>query len=144
VKVLFDTNIILDLLLNRQPFADDAAQLISRVEQSEITGFLCATSVTTIHYLMAKALDNKRAVAHLRQLLSLFEIAPVNRAVIEKALESGFSDYEDAVIDQAASHAGAQYIITRNIKDFKNASVPAYTPTGFIQVLAALKGETSA
>jgi len=144
VKVLFDTNVVLDLLLNREPFADDAAELISRVERSEISAYLCATSVTTIHYLMAKALDNKRAEVHLRRLLSLFEIAPVTRAVIEKVLESGFSDYEDAVIDQAASHAGAQYIITRNIKDFKKSSVPAYTPKGFIQVLAALKGDASA
>jgi len=138
VKVLFDTNVVLDVLLNRQPFADDAAFLMSRVERSEINGLLCATTITTIHYLMAKALDSGSAIEHLRLLLSLFEIAPVNRVVIETALDCGFTDYEDAVITEAASHAGADYIITRNIRDFKNSPVPAYTPSGFIQVLASL------
>jgi len=140
VKVLFDTNIILDVLLDRQPFSDDASQLMSRVERSEVSGFLCATTVTTIHYLMAKSLGSESALHHLRLLLSLFEIAPVNRIVIENALALGFSDYEDAVIVEAACHAGAQYIITRNINDFKKSTIPVYTPAAFIQLLAALNG----
>jgi len=140
VKVLFDTNVVLDVLLNRQPFADDAALLMSQVERSEISGLLCATTVTTIHYLIAKALDADSAIKHIRLLLSLFEIAPVNRVVLENALERGFTDYEDAVIAEAASHAGADYIITRNIRDFKNCPVPAYTPPGFIQVIDSLNG----
>ena len=140
MKALFDTNVVLDVLLNRQPFADDAAQLMSRVERSEINGFLCTTTVTTIHYLIEKALGAESAMQHIRLLLSLFEVAPVNRVVIESALERGFSDFEDAVIDEATCHSGAEYIITRNIRDFKNSSVPAYTPSGFIQVLDALTG----
>jgi len=139
VKVLFDTNVVLDVLLDRQPFSDSSAQLMSLVEASEMQGFLCATTVTTIHYLMAKSLDAKSAIKHIRLLLSLFEIAPVNRAVVENALECDFSDYEDAVVVEAARHAGVEYIITRNIKDFKKSPVPAYTPLGFIQALASLK-----
>jgi len=141
VKVLFDTNVILDVLLDRQPFSDDAAQLMSRVERSEISGFLCATTITTIHYLMTKSLGSKSALQHLRLLLSLFEIAPVNRIVIENALALGFSDYEDAVIVEAASYAGAQYIITRNIKDFKKSAIPVYTPAGFDKVLESIDGK---
>lgn len=139
MKVLFDTNIILDVLLDRQPFSEGAAQLMSMVESSEMQGFLCATTVTTIHYLMAKSLGAKSAIKHIRLLLSLFEIAPVNRVVVENALECNFSDYEDAVIVEAARHAGLEYIITRNIKDFKKSSMPVYTPSGFIQVLTSLK-----
>ena len=139
MKVLFDTNVILDILLDRQPFSNDAAQLISRVERSEIQGFLCATTVTTIHYLMAKSLDGRRSTTHIRLLLSLFEIAPVNRMVVENALECNFPDYEDAAIVESAQHAGVEYIITRNIKDFKKSSIPVYTPSGFIQALTSLK-----
>ncbi len=139
MKVLFDTNVVLDVLLDRQPFSDDAAQLMSMVESSEMQGFLCATTVTTMHYLMAKSLGAKSAIKHIRLLLSLFEIAPVNRAVVENALDGGFSDYEDGVIVEAAQHAGVEYIVTRNIKGFKRSSIPVYTPTGFIQALASLK-----
>jgi predicted nucleic acid-binding protein len=137
VRALFDTNVVLDVLLDRQPFSDDAAWLMSRVECSEISGLLCATTVTTIHYLMEKSLGGENARKHIRLLLSLFEIAPVNRVVIENALERGFSDYEDAVLVEAAHHAGAEYILTRSITDFKKSSIPAYTPAGFIQVLAS-------
>jgi len=135
VKALFDTNVVLDVLLDRQPFVADSARLMSRVERSELCGILCATTVTTIHYLMQKALGNRSALKHIRLLLSLFEVAPVNRAVIENALDLGFSDFEDAVLVEAARHAGADYVITRNIADFRSSSVPAYTPAGFLQVL---------
>jgi len=138
VKVLFDTNVILDVLLDRQPFSNDSAQLMAMVERSEMLGFLCATTVTTIHYLMAKSLNAKSAMKHIRLLLSLFEIAPVNRSVIENALECNFTDYEDAVIVEAAQHSGVEYIITRNIKDFKKSSIPVFTPADFLQVLASL------
>lgn len=139
MKVLFDTNVILDVMLDRQPFSDDAAQLISMVEGSEMQGFVCATTVTTIHYLMAKSLGARAAIKHIRLLLSLFEIAPVNRVVVENALECNFSDYEDAVIVESAQHAGVEYIITRNIKDFKKSAIPVFTPLDFIQVLTSLK-----
>ena len=139
MKVLFDTNVILDVLLDRQPFSNDSAQLMAMVERSEMLGFLCATTVTTIHYLMAKSLHANSAMKHIRLLLSLFTIAPVNRSVIENGLECNFTDYEDAVIVEAAQHSGVEYIITRNIKDFKKSSVPVFTPSDFLQVLASLK-----
>ncbi len=139
MKVLFDTNIVLDLLLDREPFADFAAYLFSKVEQSEITGFLCATTITTIHYLLTKALNHRQAMTHIHTLLSLFEIAPVNRVVIEQALESKFSDFEDAVLHEAARHAGAVYIITRNSPDFENSTLPVYSPNEFINMIRSLE-----
>ncbi len=80
MKVLFDTDIILDVLLDREPFADNAAYLLSKVERSEIIGFVCATTITTIH---TKALGSKEASRHIESLLSLFLIAPVNQVVLE-------------------------------------------------------------
>ena len=139
MKVLFDTNVVLDLLLDREPFADCAAYLFAKVEQSEISGYLCATTITTIHYLLKKALNHQQAMPHLQTLLSLFEIAPVNRVVIEQALELKFSNFEDAVLHEAARHAGAAYIITRNNSDFKHSILPVYSPNEFINMITSLE-----
>ena len=138
MKVLFDTNIILDVLLDRQPFAEHASFLMSKVERSEINGFLCATTVTTIHYLLSKYLDKEKAINSINSIMALFEVASVNRLVIENALKSKFTDFEDSVLHESARHAGAEYIITRNIKDFKNTKIPAFTPTEFLNMLESL------
>ena len=138
MKVLFDTNIILDVLLDRKPFSEHASYLMSKVERSEINGFLCATTVTTIYYLLSKNLDKKNAITSINSIIALFEIASVNRLVIENALKSKFTDFEDSVLHESARHAGAEYIITRNIKDFKNTKIPVFTPTEFLSMLESL------
>ena len=138
MKVLFDTNIILDVLLDRKPFSEHALYLISKVERSEINGFLCATTVTTIHYLLSKHLDKEKAITSINSIMALFEIASVNRLVIENALKLKFTDFEDSVLHESARHAGAEYIITRNIKDFKKTQIPAFTPTEFLSMLETL------
>ncbi len=139
MKLLFDTNIILDVLLDRKPFSNEASFLLSKVEQSEIAGFLCSTTITTIHYLVSKALGNQAASRHIQSLLSLFIIAPVNRVVLEKAASSKFKDFEDAVLHEAACHAGAKYIVTRNPSDFKHSSLPVFGPREFIAAFELLK-----
>ncbi len=139
MKTLFDTNVILDVLFDREPFSSDASYLLSKVEQSEIIGFICATTITTIHYLATKALGPKAAIQHIQTLLSLFEIAPVNRLVLENALSLKFKDFEDAVLHESACHAGAKYIVTRNIFDFKKTKLPVFDPAGFVNALESLK-----
>ncbi len=128
MRVLVDTNVVLDVLLNREPFAESAARVLALVEESRIEGFLCATTVTTIDYLLGQALAAPHARAALQRLLNLFEIAPVNRPVLEQALRSGVSDFEDAVLEQAARLVSADAILTRNLKDFKKSSVTAFDP----------------
>jgi len=135
LKVLFDTNILLDVLLNRKPFSETAAQLIGRVESAEIEGFVCATTMTTLHYLATKAMGRVKAIEQVALFLKLFDVAPVNRAVLESALTSRPSDFEDGVLMTAAHHAGVEAIITRNLKDFKNAPLPIYHPKEFLKML---------
>ncbi|MDU9047582.1 MAG: PIN domain-containing protein [Candidatus Electrothrix sp. Rat3] len=139
MKVIFDTNVILDVLLDREPFSTDAALLMAKVEQSEIIGFACATTITTIHYLCTKMLDKEVASRHVQSLLSLFAIAPVNRLVLENAFATEFKDFEDAVLHEAAVHAGAQHIVTRNTKDFAKASLPVHEPGEFLGILELFK-----
>ena len=128
MKVLFDTNVILDLLLEREKYIDAAEQVISMVEQGVIEGYICATTVTTINYLINKAYSRAKSKDITKQLIRLFEISPVNRLVMEEALDCQFTDFEDAVLHASAVSSGMQIIITRNKKDFKAATIAVYTP----------------
>jgi predicted nucleic acid-binding protein len=129
VRVIVDTNVVLDVLLARRGFADAACKVFALVERSRIEACLCATTVTTVHYLLTQSLSQEKAREALRSLLRLFEIAPVNRPVIEGALQSKIADFEDAVLEQAGRLAGTEAIVTRNTKDFRKAAVKALDPS---------------
>jgi predicted nucleic acid-binding protein len=135
VKVLVDTNVVLDVLLARRPFVAASAAVLGLIEQSRLEGLLCATTLTTIDYLLAQAMPRPAARQAVRKLLALFEIAPVNRAVLEEALRGKVTDFEDAVLDQAGRLAGADLIVTRNLADFRLASLKALGPD---ELLASL------
>ncbi len=139
MKILFDTNFILDVLIDRKPFSEAASQLLSLVERGEVSGIICATTVTTIHYLSTKILGKNKSQHQIANLISLFEIAAVNRAVIEEALTSNFSDFEDAVIYQAARHAGAEAIVTRDPKGFQKSNLPIFSPIELLNILQAIE-----
>jgi predicted nucleic acid-binding protein len=132
VRVLLDTNVVLDVLLDREPFVGDAAEVFSSIEGGALTGLLCATTITTLAYLASKAVGKQQATKQIRQLLSLFEVAPVTRAVLDGALASKAADFEDAVLAEAALQAGAQAIITRNLRDFAHSPVRAHSPAQWL------------
>jgi hypothetical protein len=98
------------------------------VERGDLTGCLCATTITTIFYLASKAVGMKKARTEIQKLMTLFEIAPVNRSVLQAALQSGFPDYEDGVIHEAARFIEADGIVTRDLKGFKKSRIRTYTP----------------
>ena len=128
---------VLDLLLAREPFVQSAAKIFALTERSELEAYLCATTVTTVDYLLSQVLQKSEARAALNRLLELFEIAPVNRPVIEEALRSRIKDFEDAVIEQAAYLIGAQAIISRDTKGFKNSIVKVLDPAELLAFLEA-------
>ena len=102
MRVLFDTNVVLDHLLARVPFVDPAEQLLSLVDSGGLDGVVCSTTVTTIHYLASKVVGAAEATAYIRELLAIFDVACVDREVLRGALDAGFSDFEDAVLYEAA------------------------------------------
>jgi predicted nucleic acid-binding protein len=128
LKVLFDTNVLLDVLLDRRPFSSVAARLLARVESGELEGLLGATTLTTIHYLLAKEIGNERALKAVRKLLFLFTVAQVDGRVLSLATELPFADFEDAVLHEAARLAGATAIVTRNVGDFGGATLAVEAP----------------
>ena len=135
MRVMFDTNVVLDLLLDREPFVKEAKILISKVEQGEIVGLLCATTITTIHYLLLKSNGKERSVEIIQSLLKLFEVASVTRVVLQDALEINDKDYEDAVLYKSGYHAGANMIVTRDRKGFSKAELPVMNPKEFLVLL---------
>ncbi len=135
MRVLFDTNVVLDVLLDREPFVEPAVQLFAKVENSELVGAICATTITTIHYLISKGLDTRRAIDNVQRLLNLFDVAAVNRVVLESALNADFADFEDAVMHASAHHVNADAIVTRNTRDFAKAIIPIYPPSELLKIL---------
>ena len=129
---MLDTNVVLDVLQARAGFVDDAVAVFDMIERNAITGLLCATTITTLAYLAGKTVGKSQAARQIRELLVLFEVAPVTRAVIDGALKSGVSDFEDAILAEAALLAGAGAIITRNLRDFAHSPVRAHTPGQWI------------
>ena len=140
MKVLFDTNVVLDVLLAREPHAEAATRLFSLVDSGRLEASICATTVTTIHYLATKSVGKALAQKHLEVLLEIFDVAGVDRVVLARALKLDFADFEDAVLHEAAAIAGMSAIVTRNGKDFIRATLPVFAPR---ELLAAI-GATSA
>ena len=139
MRVVFDTNVVLDVLLARQPHAIAAAHLFDHVARRELDGLLCATTITTVFYLATKAVGAAKARRHLYTLLGMFDVAPVTRAVLTDALGAGFKDYEDGVLHEAARQAGATAIITRNVKDFGSARLTLYEPAELVSLFQAAR-----
>jgi len=135
MKILLDTNIVLDWWLERAPFDQDAQQVLSAVEAGELDGCLCATSVTTMFYLAEKQVGAARARQGIESLLQICEVAPVNRSVLTRALQSRMSDYEDAVVSAAAEEAGVEAIVTRDKHGFTRSPVRILTCREIISLL---------
>jgi predicted nucleic acid-binding protein len=144
LRVLVDTNVVLDVLLDRRPFSEAATQVFALVEESKIEGFLCATTVTTVDYLLGQALAPEEARNALQRLLDLFEIAPVNRPVLEQALRSGIPDFEDAVLEQAGLLVAVEAITTRNVKDFRKSTVTVLDPPELLSTVEAMESAKQA
>ncbi len=128
MRILFDTNIILDVLLNRKEFVEISANLVGMVENKNIDGYLCATTITTLDYLISKAINRKQAKIEIQKLLTLFNIADVNSIVLKLSINSEFNDFEDAVQYYSGEHSEVEGLVTRNTKDYKNTDLPIYTP----------------
>ena len=135
MRILLDTNVVLDVLLARAPHAETATSVLSSCETGVVDGVLCATTVTTVYYLVEKAANRDIAGRSISALLRICSVANVNTQVLESALALDFTDYEDAVLHQAAVANSCDAIVTRNLKDFRNAVLPVYSPSDIVSVL---------
>ena len=115
-----DTNVVIDMLADREGYADAACELFDAAGRGEVHLSICALSYSTIYYILRKYAGKENAISSLRDLTDYVSILPVDAEVIRKALYSEFSDYEDAIQHYAAlQDASVEGIITRNIKDYR-------------------------
>ena len=138
MRILFDTDVILDVLLARPPHAIASSQLLNLADQEKIEGLVCATTVTTVYYLASKSVGRRRALKAIRELLGIFDVAMVDKPVLDSALRSAINDFEDAVVHESARSAGATGIVTRNIKDFRRATLTIFSPQELLNAAASL------
>jgi len=135
-RILFDTNIVLDILLDRQPYVEASAAAWAAVETGIAEGMLAAHAVTTIHYLVRKELGDIKTRRIISAILRVFGIATVDARVVQEALQLPFSDFEDAVTAAAARSAGCEFIVTRDPKGFRGSPVRRLTPEAIIPLLS--------
>ena len=135
MNALIDTNVIVDVLARREPFFKNSSLVLDHAERGDYVAWVCATTVTTVFYLTRRHLGAAATVEKLKDLTSNCSVAPVNRAVIDSALESTFPDFEDAVLHHSAVIAGAHCIVTRNEADFRDSSLLVYSPAQFLAAL---------
>lgn len=133
MKVLIDTNIILDVLCKRPDFYKDSAKVFKLCEVKRISGVISALSIPNIMYILRKELDSEKTKEILDNLSLIFSIADLKADDLKKAADMGFKDYEDAVQSACAARIKANYIITRNIRDFTMSKVAAIKPTELLK-----------
>lgn len=139
-KVLADVNVCLDLLLDRQPFVDDAGQIFQMAEKEEIQLAISGLSFDTLFYIMRPEMGAAKSTALLQELIKHVQIAEVNEKVVKNALYSGWKDLEDALHYYCAIHAGCKVLITRNKEDFSrhDNSILILSPEEFLEVKGKL------
>jgi len=135
-SALLDLNVILDVLQRRQPFYETSARVLALAETGVIEGLVSAHSITTLFYLYAKAQSASEARIAITELLQFLSVATVAQKTIEQALALPYKDFEDAVQMVAALHATADYVVTRNIADFKLGPLPAILPAELLALLS--------
>ena len=135
MHALIDTNVVLDVLLDRPLFVDDAAAILS-IPESIVYKYISASAITDIYYVAYKELRNKQKVKDIiKRLLSLIHIADVSEENILFALESDWNDFEDSVQNAVAESHNFDAIITRNSTDFKNSNLNIFSPKDFLQFI---------
>ena len=134
-KILADVNVCLDLLLDRRPYIEASGKLFERAENGLITLCVSGLSFDTLFYIMRPAMGAGKALNVLREFRTHVEVAAVSSKVVDKALEAGWKDLEDALQYYCAAENGCGLILTRNKPDFKTASGPVavFTPEEYLE-----------
>lgn len=134
-KVFIDTNVIVDWLTQRHPFAEHSTKIVELVERRLIRGVVNPLVLSNTYYVTATYLDKKTTHRLLSDLISLFEIIDVTKEHVLKAIEDDLGDFEDEILIQAMAANDIQVVITRNKKDFAHESIRPFTPVEYLESL---------
>jgi predicted nucleic acid-binding protein len=137
-KLFFDNDVILDISIQRDELlkndVDEAIKLINLVEADEYKRYTSTVIFTNTYYIQKKLKDHNTSINFLKKLRLILTVLNVDDKIIQKALESGFNDFEDAVQYFTAVENKMDYIITRNIEDYKKSTIRVYTPSQYLKI----------
>lgn len=129
MKILIDTNVVLDLLLEREPFVETSIALFEQIEQGNLEGSIAATTITNIFYIIRKTEGREIALAAIHRLLIGLQFCAIDRQTVQTALRSGLKDFEDSIQLACATLNQLDAIVTRDHQDFIGSNLPVYSPT---------------
>ena len=137
MKIMCDTNVIIDVLLEQEPFVDDSCKILNLCEEHWMDGFVSASSVTDIFYLVRKYTHSTElAYTAVGKLLEIVKVCSVTNNDVLTAFQKKAKDFEDCLVATCAKSIRCNYIITRNKKDFEEFDVPILTPSELLQQLS--------
>ncbi|MDR0301119.1 MAG: PIN domain-containing protein [Treponema sp.] len=134
-KLFFDTDVILDISIQREMNIKDSIKLINFVEEGLYKGYTSSIIFTNVYYIQRKLAGHEVSISFLKNLRLLLTVLNVNDSIIQRSLESEFKDFEDAVQYFTAVENNMDCIITRNINDYKKSTIQVYTPTEFLKII---------
>lgn len=132
MKLFLDTNVLIDLIGEREPFFNDIATIASLAENKNFRLASSSLSFVNTVYVISKVVEKKVVLEALRKFRFICEVSDVDEIVMDKSLISNFNDFEDAVQYFSALHHKCNVLLTRNKKDFKNSEIPIMTPSEFL------------
>ena len=132
MRLLIDANVVLDVLQKREPYWKDSSVIWKLCETEQAEGYISTLTFANLMYVMRRELDPAQIRDVLDKLRLIFRFADFTAADMEKAAEMGWDDFEDAIQAATAERIVADSIITRNVRDFRNSKVIAFTPSEFI------------
>jgi len=131
-KIFLDSDVLLDLLLDREPFMDDIAEIIERSLSSKVKLCISPITITNIYFIIGKIQNQRKADKQINKILRIVHIEEVGQMIIDKAAHSKFKDFEDGVQNYCAEEAGHEIIITRNTKDYRESELSVLTPREYL------------
>ena len=132
-RAYIDTNIFCDVLLDRKQFIYGSGNILEMCADGMLKGISSSSSILNLLFIIKKIKGTVTAKRDIKNLLQLIQVVPVNEAIISSAIESDFSDTEDAVQYHCAIESDSKFIITRNKHDFRKSRIPVYTPEEFLE-----------
>lgn len=135
--VLIDTDVLLDFFFDRQPFSTHATGILSLCESGKIRGYVTPVICSNTYYVLRQTSGHARVIEKMNKLIGIMDVLHMNRETVIQALNSGFTDFEDALQSFAAQSSGKiDVIITRNVKDFKKSEVGVMAPDSFLKLFS--------
>ena len=135
MKIFLDTDILIDVALDRMPFSNDASLLLDKLEMKQADGFIAWHSLSNLYYICSSSIHDKKLKEYIKELLSFVSVSETTTKDAIYALGLNVGDFEDAMQISAAISCKADFVVTRNIRDFKHSPVPPCLPGEIIRII---------